>query len=171
MFNVTVIILRDIVESVIDEKDEVLDIAGGALWRLLLWGLLLDCNLDTTLDESVDTWRLWQESNTSRHNRYSAACNNTITNLHTDIHFKLTIIIRKINSIRLHINLPSVPLSIDIFVCRPVVEVILLEASSSDSKKLVVSRSELSIDDESYPWPLRCLECPLIRRPSHIPQT
>lgn len=30
IFNVTVIIFRDIVESVIDENDDVLDMAGGA---------------------------------------------------------------------------------------------------------------------------------------------
>lgn len=40
------------VESVIDENDDVLDIAGGARWRLLLCGLLLECKRDTTLDES-----------------------------------------------------------------------------------------------------------------------
>lgn len=48
---------------------------------------------------------------------------------------------------------PRVALSIAllIFVCRPVVEVILLLASSSDSKKVVVSTSELRTDAVSYP--------------------
>lgn len=48
---------------------------------------------------------------------------------------------------------PSVARSIVLlmFVCRPVVDVIRLLASSSDSKNVVVSKSELSIDALSYP--------------------
>lgn len=49
------IMFRDMVESVIDEKDEVRDIAGGCRWRLRLCGLLREppCVLDTMLLESV----------------------------------------------------------------------------------------------------------------------
>jgi hypothetical protein len=47
------------------------------------------------------------------------------------------------------IPVPRVCLSTERLVALPVVVVILLEASSSDSKKLVVSRSELSIELDS----------------------
>jgi hypothetical protein len=47
------------------------------------------------------------------------------------------------------IPVPRVCLSTDRLVALPVVVVILLEASSSDSRKLVVSRSELSIELDS----------------------
>lgn len=48
-----------------------------------------------------------------------------------------------------NIPVPRVCLSTERFVALPVVVVILLEASSSDSRKLVVSRSELSIELDS----------------------
>jgi len=56
--------------------------------------------------------------------------------------------------------LPKVPLStvLLILVCRPVVDVMRLLASSSDSKNVVVSKSELRMEAVSYPWPERCFE-------------
>jgi len=83
------------VESVIDEKEEVRDMASGCLCLRLRCGRRreLACVRDTMLLESI--------------------------------------------------------LSMERLVCLPVVVVIWLEASSSDSRKLVVSRSELSMEDDS----------------------
>lgn len=58
-------------------------------------------------------------------------------------------------------------LPLETLVARPVVVVIRLEASSSsDSKKLVVSNSELNIEDE--PYGLCCLGWPFKPRPLYL---
>lgn len=108
MFSVTVIIFNDILESVIEEKEEVRDIAVACRCLLLLGALRLPCP-------------------STSHNKH-------IIQLRRPIQ-----VLRYTNT-----NIPNKRL-----VALPVVVVIRLEASSSDSRKLVVSSSELITDEVS----------------------
>jgi len=133
MFSETVIIFKDIVLSVILLKDDVRDI-GGNLCRRLLCGRRRSAKEDMCIHETSLCHLLMQNP--------------------------VEILVSDMPLYYFSSLLPRVPLStvLLILVCRPVVDVMRLLASSSDSKNVVVSKSELRIEAVSYPWPERCFE-------------